>query len=587
MRQIVNPYYNFYLFNNGTILAYDCRSSDQFYIKNKNTVKILLGMMGYESNSIAAGNLSEHHPGFSYLLLNKENEKENLNSNIKVSYHPDFRIFSKSNICHECVLRWFPRNDNLDKYIEEFNSGFIKLIQYAMPYHDKYKDSSTINPLLEKNHFIIVDGENEFLTSSWYPLIHPECKSNHNCNIKNNLFKSNEDLSRNIFNPIYEFTHDVFHNYHYLCTFNSPSSIKSNKKVMGWGVDKDKDLARTKSIMEAMERFHLMLPYEERIISSGKKLESETIKLNNAFLFNNNQYDYYPFENYKIDKDRIWVRGKNLTFNKRKYIPLEYIELRENLKGNNQLLYTDSTGTSAHFTEEDCIKNGLLEVIERAGQYAFWVNRDCIRLDMKLMSDNNQDLKEILYVLKEQNIKAYMWINSIIPHIYTFICCLAIKTEKGEHLVFGSASDFNFYIGLSKAIEEAFGQLIYGMQLIKGNELNYSSNYDSPVDHLKFYLNPKNKRHLNYYFNLVPLTVNPIQELDFNTSLEIIKSYNWDVVTINRGSNLSESLGIKIYQTKIPQLPSLGFNLNELRLPHIKVNSSHFQFLNIIPHPFC
>ncbi|MEC0665827.1 YcaO-like family protein [Priestia flexa] len=582
MSLVVNPYYNFYLLDGSKLLVHDYRDPTQSNIHEGIFIPLLLKIISCGNNQGVIDESIKSNPQILDWLLDIENN-EMVYRTPKISCHPGFQIISQSDICHECIIRWLPRTDNLDSYIQEFNRGTKKFVKCADALGDALNGINHLSKMLNENKFLITDDNGEYISSSWIPLIHPECKSDHKS--KSTLNILNEMNNEDVFHRIYEVEKDIFNNYHFVSVFNAPSNIKINKQAIGWGMAKMRSLARTKAIMESLERFHLLLPSkDQKILTSGKELGDKTVDLTSAFSFSSYQYERSEFKNYKLTDIKTWVKAKNISFPKREYIPLEYVELRENLPKKSKLLYTDSTGTAAHFEEEFCIQSGFLEVIERAGQYKFWVDRDCIKVDGDKII--NIKVRNYLDTLKKLDIKVDLWATEVITGIYTFICSLSFKSV-GEHMVFGSASHFNMYKGMIKAIEEAYGQLTYGKSLInEGSFYQHSIDFDSPIDHLKFYLNPENKKHLSNFFHMQSLNLLNPMELNFKKILDIARGNNWDVMIVDRNSTLTQVLGAKVYQIIIPQLPSLGFNLNELRLPHIKEDTPLFNFLSNTPHPF-
>lgn len=504
-------------------------------------------------------------------------------NNGKISFHSDFYIISGHKLCHECILRWLPRNRKLDKYISLLtgNTGWT-LLKKASP------SSQSLNnlELSSDDSFKIIDMDGSLLFEDNTPPIHPECtKNKHKYNFAD--FQSHlKSPFKDKFKSLVWYTslqhEDELGNFHVMCVINAPSNIEE-KFLNGWGIDKDLQKAKLKAMVEAVERFHTFLPPQNvKPIYANQKLISNK-KSFKPFLFASDQYAINNFVPYDENEYRWWINTQTLPDNNQAYLPIDYVLLKDTNPNKKPLLFPTSTGMAAHTDQEECIKNSLLEVIERAGQYSFWINNDFNKVLINSLNNINQ-ISNYISLFKKKRLVLHIWIKKVIG-LPVVIACLGKKENKENTYIFSSSCNFDVETCIKEALEEVYGQYLhaqkYKQEDIEINELL------KPIDHLKFYLKEDHSKYLYRYLNLeeAPIEVYKYKVKTIDQLLKEADQNGLEVFLLDRGSTFSDCMGIIVQQVIIPSLPYLNFTFNDLRLPeHLPKEMKDFFYK--VPHPF-
>lgn len=472
----------------------------------------------------------------------------------KISSHGNMIVKSQDQFCHECILRWLPRNKNIDNYIRENQIDTIKTTEKI----DGFQVQKNDNSIVYKGKIVP---------------IHPECTKDHAISNHNKvqelseLFTSKSIWYQSLRNNINSNMYDV------VTLINAPISSK-NKFVSGWGSSDNYNLSQKKSFVEAIERFHTYLkPTNLKLIYGTERdfyPKSEFLHFPKNFISNSKN-----LKKYSSNLNTAWVEVVSLITKNSTYIPIDYLLLKEYTL-NNRFMNPTSTGIAGHFVKSKSLRNGFLEYIERYGQYIFWIENNFKKI--KLSTLRYSEFLKKLNIIESYSNKVHVYYKSIFN---VHVVIIAIETEKRQ-MIFSSAGDFIFKEALLKSIDEGIGQWFE----FKDSDVDYEeySEIKNPIDHLKFYLNPKNISYLESYINKdeVHLKEDP-QKYTFEDALLKLQKEKIDVLYVDRGSILTKCLGVYISQIFIPQLPYLTFDLTDIYIPNEIKNRS---FYLKIPHPF-
>lgn len=504
----------------------------------------------------------------------------------KITLHPDFIILSKDNICHECILRWLPRYKKLDQYINYFSGSEAEIIQIAKPtIQDMNWDENETKKLLEENSIYIADYENNIFSYKNSPLQHPECLTVHKA-VSKHLFNLGMLPVTNLSDVTFQMTSEdqipsgLFHE---TTIINAPSLVAPNILLAGRGVDSDRKTAQLKSVVEAVERFHSWkLPRHEIHYGSGNDFSGRIIDMKHTFLFSPEQYADVPFKKYDPRDERWWVNAINLTHQLRNLIPLDFIEL--NSSSDIPLYNQSSSGMAAHTEKNKSIEAGLLEVLERSGQYEFWINGKAEKVNWRTIK-GNQEVESLLSEIGIIGINIHIWTVNVKSNLPQIALC-ALEWGEGK-FVFSSACNLSLIDAIKRAVTEAYTEYINAKELIKENNIRIPTKIVQPVDHLIFYLSP-NEDAYSYIKRFLIMRESKFmnKKWSYKNIISELKNNDMDVIVIDKGSSLSDYLGVFVHHIFIPQLPSLGFSYSTLRLPNINYGSYEYNFFQSIPHPF-
>lgn len=474
---------------------------------------------------------------------------------IKISFHENLIITSSLDICHECILRWLPRNSLLDSY--------IKGMKYELSKPIKKKDENI-------DGFQVEDSGHRILYKGNKIPPHPECKRNHKMK---NQYLSKKDVLYN-----QSFWHSSIRNsidYKFnevMTAFNAP--INSNSRfVSGWGDGENLQEASNKSLIEALERFHTHLFPKNSCIIEGKERD----------FYPHKKFEHFPnkctefssdFMYYNPNIIRKWVRAKSLINSKHHFIPLDYVVLKEH-KLENRFFSPTSTGMAAHYNLKRSIENSLLEYIERYGQYTFWFYNDFDKISINSIHSASLINKFKHLKLNENNLNIF---HKLLFNTHVII--LSINNENKQY-IFGSSASTSFELAIQKAISESIGQWKeYSNENISTPN---SKSIENPIDHLWFYLKGSNSKYLEKYLRKKVVLKYNNKGTNFNLILGSLQKNNINAFLLDRGSILSTALGIYVTQIIIPKLPYLTFDNKGTYIPQ---NIKDKKYYLDIPHPF-
>lgn len=361
--------------------------------------------------------------------------------------------------------------------------------------------------------------------------------------------------------------------------FNISREVSSG----GLGVNENKNIAMTSCLAEALERYCMSyIPKSDIIINTKKDMDSKHV-FEEFSLYSDEQYkDNTMFLN--PNKEKIeWVKIYNIKDNNYKFWPASLIYLPYDL--NKTVAETTSTGMAAGFTIEECIKSGLLELIERDALMINFMQRlNPPEIDIKSISGLNEEL--IKKISKEYSIKIYKLYSDINVPIYLSII---YKKEKNKfHYGIGACANTDSDYAINKSLKECLFTYFYSLNIIDVRQ-NDPDKIKTLYEHFLYYQGD-NFEKLLFKSKKKKYKKEKISFDDIIKSLEKndISVYYKDLTT----EDINET-GIKVVKVIAPSLidlnkshiyPRLGAK-RFFSVPN-KLGLKHSEILTEMPHPF-
>ena len=257
---------------------------------------------------------------------------------------------------------------------------------------------------------------------------------------------------------------DKYNLYMYQClSANTVGLFNISREVSsgGLGVSEKKNIAMTSCLAEALERYCMSyIPKSEIIVNTKKDMDG-----NHMF----NDFSLYSEEQYNENslflnpcKDKIeWTKIYSIKDNSFMFWPASLIYLPYDL--NKVVAETTSTGMAAGFTIPDCIKSGLLELIERDALMINFMQRlNPPEIDIKTIQGVNKEL--IKKITEEYNIRIYKLYSDINVPIYLSII---FKKEKSKiHYGIGACANTNSDYAINKSLKECLFTYFYSLNIM-------------------------------------------------------------------------------------------------------------------------
>lgn len=351
----------------------------------------------------------------------------------------------------------------------------------------------------------------------------------------------------------------------------------------GLGVNENKNIAMTSCLAEALERYCMSyIPKSDIIINTKKDMNSNHI-FEEFSLYSDEQYkDNTIFLN--PNKEKIeWVKIYNIKDNNYKFWPASLIYLPYDL--NKIVAETTSTGMAAGFTIEECIKSGLLELIERDALMINFMQRlNPPEIDIKTISGLNEEL--IKKISKEYSIKIYKLYSDI--NVPTYLSIIYKKEKNKFHYGIGACANINSDYAINKSLKECLFTYFYSLNIMDVRQKD-PNKIKTLYEHFLYYQGD-NFEKLLFKSKKEKYKKEKISFDDVINSLEKndISVYYKDLTT----EDIKET-GIKVVKVIAPSLidlnkshiyPRLGAK-RFFSVPN-KLGLKHSETLTEMPHPF-
>jgi ribosomal protein S12 methylthiotransferase accessory factor len=245
-----------------------------------------------------------------------------------------------------------------------------------------------------------------------------------------------------------------------------PRRRPTDGRVSGYaafGTDTDRETAMAKAVGEALERYFLSLYKRSDLLRAARtSLEragtpSLDLGLLNGFLpF---QKEAWPVLGADEHTELYWVEGERYPDGVRTLLPAQLVfwnyRHREPPPQEQLLARITTSGCAGHFTKEEAVLAGLLELIERDAFLIFWLNRIAPPvLDVSGIDD--AALRESLAYAERCRLKATFLNTTSDIRVPTVACVVEdARAVSAPVLSLGSASGFSLGTTLRRALLEA------------------------------------------------------------------------------------------------------------------------------------
>ena len=378
---------------------------------------------------------------------------------------------------------------------------------------------------------------------------------------------------------------DEYNLYMYQCLsantkvlFNVSRDVSSG----GLGVNENKTIAMTSCLAEALERYCMSyIPKSELISCPKAKLDTRHV-FTDFSTYSPKQYkDYDQFLDPNHDSIE-WTKIYNIkSKNKYMFWPASLIYLPFDI--NNPVAETTSTGMAAGFTIDECIKSGLLELIERDALMINFMQRlNPPEIDIDTIRGVNKKL--IDKISENYHIKIYKLYSDIEVPIYFSI--IYNKYKKKIHYGIGACASTDSDYAINKSLKECLFTYFYSLNIMDVRQkdpqkiktlyehfLYYQGdNFDKLLfnSEIKKYKREKldfndvlkklNKNNIDVYYK--ELTTADIK----NTGIKVVKVIAPSLIDLNK-SHIYPRLGAKRF-FEVPRKLGLKYNNNLTTLPH-------------------
>ncbi len=352
----------------------------------------------------------------------------------------------------------------------------------------------------------------------------------------------------------------------------------------GLGVNENKKIAMTSCLVEALERYCMSyIPKKEIIVSVKEKLPKKTT-FDDFFTYSDEQYEKTNlFLN--PNKDKIeWTKIYNIDDKQKfKYWPASLIYLPYDL--NKTVAETTSTGMAADFKLEECIKSGLLELIERDALMINFMQRlNPPEINLKTLDKKNYELVKVIQ--KEYDIKIYKLFSDIKVPIYLSI--IYKQDKKHIHYGIGACASLDSDYAINKSLKECLFTYFYSLNIMDVRQTD-SKKIKTLYEHFLYYQG-ENFNKLLFDSKVVDYKK---EIITFSDLIENLKLYDINVYYKELTTDDIQKTGIKVVKVIAPGLidlnkshiyPRLGAT-RYFSVPK-KLNLKYSNNLTDMPHPF-
>ncbi|UPW83543.1 YcaO-like family protein [Lysinibacillus sp. Ag94] len=460
--------------------------------------------------------------------------------NVVISYKRDADI----PFCPSCLIYYLLDERELIDFIEKYNEDAIN---YYKP--EIKQIVSIVNENLYEDNLLIIDSESySFKVIEGENFIkHFLCKCNsqkkigEDNSINFNSLKSPIGVIRNIdhinlsikavFKNYFFEDHFVFFSYYY-----HPLSLINKNYFpidMSIGIDMNEEIAKTKAIMESLERFCVFLPV--------KKNNNEKFNLNAMCI----------------------QEGENYSFN----------------KGN-------SNGVAAHTTINDAKTSALCEILERDAVMKSWINKNNIYLINQ--SSLPSRFKKYISDLRKSGYNVSI---VYLDNKYNINCFLVIISNRNilnkemPYIKTGIGSDFS---DKEVALDKAFGELLIGLYFdLKDLNWNHHPAKNGLDFHIDFYNSSENHQEkfnmVKHYF-IQPK--NKIINWDFENQNILNELNKEDIEYINIKPTYLEQYNFQVVRAFLNGVLPLYYKGAEDTWINEYFTIEQSNYLKKHPHPF-
>jgi len=353
-----------------------------------------------------------------------------------------------------------------------------------------------------------------------------------------------------------------FHNY--FC-FPNENALKKyyTKDVFGQGYNKNKDLAKIKSVAEMLERLCLCNPPKELFASKFKKGAFQDPST--FFCYSHEQI---PDKEKRIEKIKDgayqWIMSKNLTTGREIYVPAQMIFLSYSFK-NELTLRKEQISTGAalgEINEKRAFKSGFLESVERDGIMAFYLKE----LKGRKMKDFPKQIQEIINYLERYSLETHVFDVTTNLKIPTSLAMVLDKTGIGDAVNIGSKANLRYIDSIKGSIMESIQCRRLGRShnsSRKNEEIPTEDKIISLEKRLIYWAQKERLKDIKYLIDEKPKISYKdlkIKEISLENAIESVKEKNFHILVTDITLPEIKQKGFEVLKVTIPELHPLYLN---------------------------
>ena len=372
----------------------------------------------------------------------------------------------------------------------------------------------------------------------------------------------------------------------------------------------DVEVAMGKVIGEILERYFLTL-YKR---GSFKRASFETVKSRALDISALNSFLPWQAEkNLRFKKDVgssfYWVRGERID-GRPVYIPSQLIFWNYDFSHDTNepiLAQPITNGAAGHFTKDEAILGGLLELIERDGFLIYWLNGLSPRV-IDIPAGQDSDLTRFLDLIERYGLDIQFLDTTTDVGIPSVTCVLIDSRGAEPQLIVSGASGFSMRDTILKSGHEALNIL----QLrTERKDFSLPDNYEPFIDEVighrerialwkgaqmmerfSFFLQGEHES-IDEFFGNTPQELSAGARLAYVVNKFAALGSGYEIYVYEAKHKVLKTLGYHVVQTIVPQLMPLYLNehfvpLDSKRLREVpaKIGYEAASELNPWPHPF-
>ena len=349
-------------------------------------------------------------------------------------------------------------------------------------------------------------------------------------------------------------------------------------------VDENRDVAKLKAIVEAVERHSGSEAFAgDLVLSSWKDLSRAAVSPDEFAGYSAEQCADKDFPFHPFDEETIirWTRVKNTFDGSDEWVPASSVFVPytvRNTKGEQAVIQAISTGAACHPEPDQAVLNGILEVLERDAISLIWQCQiSCPRLNVgqlegKLFSRISQ--------LEEKGFRVILLDASLDHAIPIVIAILHAPKGDAPPLLVGTAADLEWSRAISKALNEAI--------MLLTNAFDIRENLGPFDEQIKFWMEPQYAVHLDFLQSkkASSMASDPVIS-DVYTLMKSLEDRGFRVLLKDLSNQVTRQCGLYPVKVVIPGMQPLaaGYRYRCLRSKRLK------RFLggqkdHQIPYPF-
>ncbi|MFH1503597.1 MAG: YcaO-like family protein [Candidatus Diapherotrites archaeon] len=230
------------------------------------------------------------------------------------------------------------------------------------------------------------------------------------------------------------------------------SCISQEGKYESSSLDKNKKLAKIKSLGEYLERYCLDNPHQDFCFGPYNELKDSA--LNPSLFINFRDCDLGFRKNEYIEKVKNsklrWVKGKDISNNSEILIPAQLVYVDFNFEDEPMIRPRVSTGAATNETLEEAFYSGIMENIERDSYMVSYLSKKQLP---KINLDRN--FSEIVNYFRRYLLDLHVFETTSDLGIPSFMCLNIDRTELGPAVSVGLKASLNPKEGILGSIRES------------------------------------------------------------------------------------------------------------------------------------